>query len=251
MVVWVGAFFFRSCSWRHFKKCVLMGQGLVAGEAHKMPSEEQDKMEWSGDKYRDLEALLDKTFVYTKFVTERLKQGVLEESSVHNIQDPQANDKVSEPTQAQNGKRKQKSNEKNSGAKKLRSLVREAELAGKEVNRVEALNPQTKQPALVTGTVLRDYQLAGVEWIISLYENGLNGILADEMGLGKTIQAIAFLCHLKQMGIHGPFLIVGPLSVLNNWQEEFSRFCPAVGTLLYHGSKEERTALRKRYFPSK
>jgi len=43
-----------------------------------------------------------------------------------------------------------------------------------------------EQPALVTGARLRDYQLAGVQWMISLYENGLNGILADEMGLGKV-----------------------------------------------------------------
>ena len=28
--------------------------------------------------------------------------------------------------------------------------------------------------------------LKGVEWLISLYENGLNGILADEMGLGTN-----------------------------------------------------------------
>lgn len=35
---------------------------------------------------------------------------------------------------------------------------------------------------------MRGYQLAGVEWLVSLYENGINGILADEMGLGKTIQ---------------------------------------------------------------
>jgi hypothetical protein len=42
------------------------------------------------------------------------------------------------------------------------------------------------QPELITGATLRDYQLAGVQWMISLYENGLNGILADEMGLGKV-----------------------------------------------------------------
>jgi SNF2 family DNA or RNA helicase len=34
---------------------------------------------------------------------------------------------------------------------------------------------------------LRAYQLAGVTWLISLYQNGLNGILADQMGLGKTV----------------------------------------------------------------
>ncbi len=35
---------------------------------------------------------------------------------------------------------------------------------------------------------LRDYQLKGVTWLISLYQNGLNGILADQMGLGKTVR---------------------------------------------------------------
>lgn len=34
---------------------------------------------------------------------------------------------------------------------------------------------------------LREYQLKGVKWLISLYQNGVNGILADQMGLGKTV----------------------------------------------------------------
>ena len=34
---------------------------------------------------------------------------------------------------------------------------------------------------------MRDYQLRGVRWMISLHQNGLNGILADQMGLGKTV----------------------------------------------------------------
>jgi len=28
---------------------------------------------------------------------------------------------------------------------------------------------------------MRDYQVRGLNWMISLYENGINGILADEM----------------------------------------------------------------------
>ena len=40
---------------------------------------------------------------------------------------------------------------------------------------------------------MRDYQVRGLNWMISLYENGLNGILADEMGLGKTLQTISLL----------------------------------------------------------
>ena len=34
---------------------------------------------------------------------------------------------------------------------------------------------------------LKPYQMFGLNWLVSLYNNNLNGILADEMGLGKTI----------------------------------------------------------------
>jgi SNF2 family DNA or RNA helicase len=40
---------------------------------------------------------------------------------------------------------------------------------------------ETRQPALITGCTMRDYQLVGLEWLIGLYNQGLNGILADEM----------------------------------------------------------------------
>ncbi|RXK37295.1 helicase [Tremella mesenterica] len=101
------------------------------------------------------------------------------------------------------------------------------------------------QPALVTGAKLRDYQLAGVQWMISLYENGLNGILADEMGLGKTLQTISFLAHLRSKGTWGPFLVVCPLSVLNNWIMEFEKFTPDIPVLMYHGPPEHRAHLRQ------
>ena len=61
-----------------------------------------------------------------------------------------------------------------------------------------------------------------------LWENGVNGILGDEMGLGKTIQCIALVALLMGNGVKGPFLVVGPLSTLNNWESEFKRFAPTV-----------------------
>jgi len=70
--------------------------------------------------------------------------------------------------------------------------------------------------------------LAGLEWLRTLHEVGLNGILADEMGLGKTVQVIAFICSLLQDGAPGPFLVVAPLSTLTNWCTEFARFAPNV-----------------------
>lgn len=45
---------------------------------------------------------------------------------------------------------------------------------------------------------MRDYQLRGVRWMISLYQNGLNGILADQMGLGKTVSTARALLQASQ-----------------------------------------------------
>jgi SWI/SNF-related matrix-associated actin-dependent regulator of chromatin subfamily A protein 2/4 len=53
----------------------------------------------------------------------------------------------------------------------------------------------------------------GLEWLVSLYNNNLNGILADEMGLGKTIQTIALITYLmEKKRVNGPYLIIVPLS---------------------------------------
>ena len=45
----------------------------------------------------------------------------------------------------------------------------------------------TQQPKMLVGGQMKAYQIYGLNWMVSLYNNNLNGILADEMGLGKTI----------------------------------------------------------------
>lgn len=112
---------------------------------------------------------------------------------------------------------------------------------GPELTKDDSTDP--KQPSLLSGGTLKDYQLDGLEWLSTLFKNGLNGILADEMGLGKTIQCIAFLCFLVENGFHGPFLIVVPLSTLLNWKAEINRFAPALKVILYQGTKAERAAI--------
>ncbi|KAJ6967994.1 chromatin-remodeling ATPase INO80 [Populus alba] len=108
-----------------------------------------------------------------------------------------------------------------------------------------------KTPELFKGS-LKEYQLKGLQWLVNCYEQGLNGILADEMGLGKTIQAMAFLAHLaEEKNIWGPFLVVAPASVLNNWADEISRFCPDLKTLPYWGGLQERMVLRKNINPKR
>ncbi|MCJ1478049.1 hypothetical protein MMC13_006724 [Lambiella insularis] len=101
-----------------------------------------------------------------------------------------------------------------------------------------------EQPPLVTGGVMRTYQLEGLYWLRTLFENGLNGILADEMGLGKTVQTISLLAHFRQEKIYGPFLVVAPLSTLSNWIEELQKWTPSIPTVLYHGTPAERAELR-------
>ncbi|KXS21461.1 hypothetical protein M427DRAFT_130252 [Gonapodya prolifera JEL478] len=113
---------------------------------------------------------------------------------------------------------------------------------------VALLEPlQPRQPRFVQGALLRDYQLDGVEWLQMIWENGLNGILADEMGLGKTIQTISFLAWMKEkIPTAGPFLVVAPLSVIDNWVDEVKRFTPTLPVLRYHGTPPERAELREK-----
>lgn len=123
---------------------------------------------------------------------------------------------------------------------------------------IDLHNPSTmpvtstvQTPELFKGS-LKEYQLKGLQWLVNCYEQGLNGILADEMGLGKTIQAMAFLAHLaEEKNIWGPFLVVAPASVLNNWADEISRFCPDLKTLPYWGGLQERMVLRKNINPKR
>ena len=102
-----------------------------------------------------------------------------------------------------------------------------------------------KQPSILVGGTLKDYQLKGLQWMVSLYNNKLNGILADEMGLGKTIQTISlitFLIEVKQQ--RGPYLVIVPLSTMTNWSGEFAKWAPSVKMIAYKGNPAQRRALQ-------
>lgn len=71
-----------------------------------------------------------------------------------------------------------------------------------------------------------------------------NCILADEMGLGKTIQSITFLSEIFLRGIHGPFLIIAPLSTITNWEREF-RTWTEMNAIVYHGSQISRQMIQQ------
>ncbi|KAJ9502173.1 transcriptional regulator [Exophiala xenobiotica] len=97
------------------------------------------------------------------------------------------------------------------------------------------------QPSILVGGTLKEYQLKGLQWMISLFNNNLNGILADEMGLGKTIQTISLITYLiEKKRQYGPFLIVVPLSTLTNWTLEFDKWAPSVKRIVYKGPPATR-----------
>ncbi|KNC82568.1 hypothetical protein SARC_05142 [Sphaeroforma arctica JP610] len=99
----------------------------------------------------------------------------------------------------------------------------------------------TESPNYVEGGTMREYQVRGLNWMISLYQNGISGILADEMGLGKTLQTISLLGWLKNFRhVKGPFLVIVPLSTQQNWVNEFARWVPSLDVFCIGGAKEAR-----------
>lgn len=178
----------------------------------------------SDDKFKTLDLLLEKTNMYSQFLSEQIQSIAEETEKESKIRSKSAND--------------------------IDQVRKRAKVEGDDTRG----SPTRELVPLLTGGELRPYQLKGITWLISLYQNGLNGILADQMGLGKTVQCIGFLCHLREKMVNGPFLVLGPLSTLPNWVNEFKRWTNnTFPCILYHGSKEERSNIRKRelYVPKK
>lgn len=89
---------------------------------------------------------------------------------------------------------------------------------------------QAKLPSsLKDGIALKDHQLSGVAWLQHLWSLSPHecrgALLADDMGLGKTLQLLTFIAAcLEENPTVEPFLIVAPVSLLENWREEMEKF---------------------------
>ncbi|KAL6496792.1 hypothetical protein OROHE_027274 [Orobanche hederae] len=122
---------------------------------------------------------------------------------------------------------------------------RDSSSVNKYYNLAHAVNERViRQPSMLRAGTLRDYQLVGLQWMLSLYNNKLNGILADEMGLGKTVQVMALIAYLMEFkGNYGPHLIIVPNAVLVNWKSELHNWLPTVSCIYYVGGKDQRLKL--------
>lgn len=140
----------------------------------------------------------------------------------------QVESKKSEPESAGNRRRR--------GGKE----IDEKEIEEADRNEVKGVR-FTESPPYIKHGKMRDYQVRGLNWMIGLFENGINGILADEMGLGKTLQTISMLGYLKHYRkVTGPHIVIVPKSTLQNWINEFTRWCPSLEVVALNGSKDER-----------
>lgn len=76
---------------------------------------------------------------------------------------------------------------------------------------------------------LKEHQKTGIAWLQHLWgkspDDCRGALLADDMGLGKTIQLLAFMASaLEERPDIDPFLVVAPVSLLDNWREEIEKF---------------------------
>lgn len=80
---------------------------------------------------------------------------------------------------------------------------------------------------LSKGFQLKDHQKVGVAWLQTLSKKPYNlpgVLLADDMGLGKTIQVLYFIEWYFQNKSTKPNLVIAPVSLLENWQQEHNKF---------------------------
>ncbi|XP_077251792.1 protein CHROMATIN REMODELING 5-like isoform X2 [Tasmannia lanceolata] len=112
-----------------------------------------------------------------------------------------------------------------------------------------SLRKLDEQPQWLKVGKLRDYQIEGLNFLVNSWRNDTNVILADEMGLGKTVQSVSMLGFLQNVQqVHGPFLVVVPLSTLSNWAKEFRKWLPKMNVVVYVGNRASREVCQQYEF---
>jgi len=122
----------------------------------------------------------------------------------------------------------------------LRKMGIDGALTEEEIKLCERLSQFTEMPTYPLPShlepILRPYQKVGFNWLSFLYEHGLGACLADDMGLGKTLQTIAFLQSVYHKV--DKILVVCPVSILLNWENEIKKFSD-MEMHIYHGGSRE------------
>ena len=115
---------------------------------------------------------------------------------------------------------------------------------GPATRRQSGLQPFAEQPRWLSGGSLHGYQLDGVNWLRAKWHRRENVILADEMGLGKTIMSTGLLGSVAIEASSRPALVVAPLSTLDNWEREVTKWCPRLNVFILHGNQNARKSVK-------
>jgi ATP-dependent DNA helicase len=119
-----------------------------------------------------LDFLLSKAAEYSQFIS----------NDLDDLQASMAADAAMAVEEESDGKKRKRSS-KSGASKKVKALENLKSAHDKDA----AVRSQVKDKIfrspinLAKDCFLKDYQLEGVRWLVSLYENGVSGILADEM----------------------------------------------------------------------
>lgn len=113
-------------------------------------------------------------------------------------------------------------------------------------------------PRSLRATVhLHDHQKVGIAWLQHLFQcspiRTSGCLLADDMGLGKTLQLLTFIAsYLEQVDSEDPVLVIAPVSLLDNWENEIARFfAPGFASVLkLYGSELSSLKFTKNQIPS-
>lgn len=84
---------------------------------------------------------------------------------------------------------------------------------------------------------LYPYQASGAKWLDFMTSHHCGCILGDEMGLGKTLQIITLMGAFKESKKNAHFLVICPVSLMENWKREISKFYPSLEACIHYGSK--------------
>jgi len=86
---------------------------------------------------------------------------------------------------------------------------------------------------------LYPYQPAGIEFLM----NNESALLADEMGTGKTVMTVVALKILFQKNRTRRALIICPLSIVQQWNEEIEKWAPEFVAVPVRGTQNVRSAI--------
>ena len=151
-------------------------EGVAAKEEYEPPEYQELTPE---ERFKKLCNLLEKSTFYSDYLREKISK------------EDETTKKLKEKQLSKRKKKRQLDEEEaaDTGAPSAKKRKKQAgrTFDGEEINE--------NQPLLLTGGVMREYQIKGYQWMATLWENGINGILADEMGLvGGSVISLRLTC---------------------------------------------------------